>query len=90
MIQQRCPTYCICSDGYKVVFSWKEVFNSKPRDSKYILTEMVVRRLVVIEQRIALVPPSDHQQGLRYSKCLAEILIRKVECYSRQFGPLKG
>ncbi len=67
------------SDGYKVVFSWNEVFNSKTGDNMYILTEMDGKPLSAMEQRIALVTPTDYQTGRRYVKCLAEITVRRVQ-----------
>lgn len=66
------------SDGYKVVFSWNEVFNSKTGDNMYLLTEMDGKPLATMEQRIALVTPGDFQTGRRYVKSLARITIHRA------------
>lgn len=67
------------SDGYKVMFSWNEVFNSKTGDNMYLLTEMDGKPLAEMDQRIALVTPSDQQTGRRYVKGLARIVVGRVE-----------
>jgi hypothetical protein len=67
------------SDGYKVVFSWNEVFNSKTGDNMYLLTEMGGKSLTEMEQRIAFVTPTDVQTGRRYVKSLARIMVRRAK-----------
>ncbi len=67
------------SDGYTVVFSWNEVFNSKTGDNMYLLTEMGGKSLTEMEQRIAFVTPTDVQTGRRYVKSLARIMVRRAK-----------
>ena len=70
---------CIADDGYKVVFSWNEIFNSPTGDHALILTE--VDGLPVINQKegIILVTPTDKATGRRYVKNLSKISIQQVK-----------
>ena len=70
---------CIADDGYKVVFSWNEIFNSPTGDHALILTE--VEGLPTINQKegIILVTPTDKATGRRYVKNLSNISIQQVK-----------
>lgn len=67
------------SDGYKVVFSWNEIYNTAAGDHFYILTELEGIKLPQMEQRIAFICTGDLQSGRRYIKGLKNIDIRRVD-----------
>ncbi len=70
---------CSASDGYKVVFSWNEIFNSEVGNNLYFITEMDGKSLEDLEQRIILLSSSDIQNGRRYIKGLEKIEVKQVE-----------
>jgi hypothetical protein len=67
------------SDGYKVVFSWNEIYNTVAGEHFFILTEMDGIKLPQMEQRIAFLSTGDLQSGRRYIKGLKEIDIKRAE-----------
>jgi hypothetical protein len=70
---------CIASDGYKVVFSWNEVFNTKTGESVYILTGHDGKAAAVTNDRITLVSSNDKATGRRYVKGLQRIIVERVK-----------
>lgn len=66
------------SDGYKVVFSWSEVFNSPLGDGVLVLFEKDGLPLPDAEGRIALVSAKDIRTGPRRVKWLQGIEVRKI------------
>lgn len=69
---------CIASDGYKVVFSWNELFNSPTGDNTFIITSRDGQSVSQMDDRIALITPTDFNTGRRYVKCLSKIIINRV------------
>lgn len=70
---------CIASDGYKVVFSWNELFNSGTGNNVLIITEKDGVKAGAMHDRIALISPTDQATGRRFVKGLTKILIEKVQ-----------
>ncbi len=70
---------CIASDGYKVVFSWNEIYNTEIGNNLYIVTEMDGKAAKDMEQRILLLAASDLKTGRRYIKGFERIEVRRVE-----------
>jgi hypothetical protein len=70
---------CIASDNYKVVFSWNEIFNSAIGDQVIIITESNGQKGDQMEDRIALLSPSDRATGRRYIKGLQKIVVEQVK-----------
>jgi hypothetical protein len=70
---------CIASDGYKVVFSWNEIYNTDVGNQLYIVTEMEGKKLTDLEQRILLLSSGDLKSGRRYIKALQKIEVRQAE-----------
>ena len=70
---------CIASDNYKVVFSWNEIFNNDLGKSIYILNGNDGKPASALDNRIALVSPSDKMTGRRYVKGLQKIVIERVK-----------
>ncbi|KQT26134.1 molybdopterin-binding protein [Chryseobacterium sp. Leaf405] len=70
---------CIADDGYKVVFSWNEIFNSRNGDQALIVTELNGSDVSQLKENIMLVTPTDKATGRRYVKNLSGILIQQVK-----------
>jgi len=70
---------CIASDNYKVVFSWNEIFNNDLGKSIYILNGNDGKSASVLDNRIALVSPTDKMTGRRYVKGLQKIVIERAK-----------
>ena len=66
------------SDGYKVVFSWTEVFNSPMGDGVIVFFEKDGKALGDDEGRIAMVSTKDTRTGPRHVKWLQGIEVRKI------------
>lgn len=70
---------CIADDGYKVVFSWNEIFNSGNGNQALILTELNGSDVSQLKENIMLVTPTDKATGRRYQKNLSQIIIQQVK-----------
>jgi hypothetical protein len=70
---------CTASDGYKVVFSWNEIYKTEIGNNLYIITEIEGKAPKDMEQRILLFATSDIQSGRRYVKGLETIEVRRAE-----------
>lgn len=69
----------VATDGYKVVFSWNEIYNTEAGNNFYIITEMDGKKLKDMDQRIAFISTADLKSGRRYIKALEKIEVRRVE-----------
>jgi hypothetical protein len=70
---------CIASDGYKVVFSWNELFNTEIGDQAMIITAEEGKNADTIDDHIALLSPLDKNTGRRYVQNLQEIKVERVK-----------
>ncbi len=66
------------SDGYKVVFSWTEIFNSPNGEGVIVFFEKDGQPLADDEGRIAMVSTKDTRTGPRHVKWLQGIEVRKI------------
>ena len=66
---------CIAEDGYKVIFSWNEIFNTRVGDSVLIIPENEGRP----KDGISTLSPADFATGRRYVKMLKTIQLKKVD-----------
>lgn len=66
------------SDGYKVVYSWSEVFNSPLGEGVMVFFEREGVPLADDEGRIAMVSAKDIRTGPRHVKWLQAIEVRKI------------
>ena len=66
------------SDGYRVVFSWSELFNSPVGDGVVVFYERDGKALADDEGRIALISTKDLRTGPRHVKWLSGIEVRKI------------
>lgn len=69
----------IASDGYKVVFSWNEIYNTETGNNSFIVTEMGGKKLKELDQRILFISTADLKTGRRYIKGLEKIDVKQVE-----------
>jgi len=66
------------SDGYKVVFSWSELFNSAAGDSVLVLFERDGKPLPAAEGPLALIAGKDMRSGPRHVKWLQAVEVRQI------------
>lgn len=66
------------SDGYKAVFSWKEIFDSPVSDGVIVYFERDGKPLGDKEGRIAMISTKDIRTGPRHVNWLKEIEVRKI------------
>jgi hypothetical protein len=69
----------VASDGYKVVFSWNEIFNTQTGEYLFIVTEKDGKSGEAVPDRIALMSPGDDATGTRFVKGLAKIIVKRAE-----------
>lgn len=69
----------VATDGYKVVFSWNEIYNTENGNHFYIVTEMEGKKLKDMEQRILFIATADLKSGRRYIKALEKIIVKRAE-----------
>lgn len=69
---------CIAVDGYKVVFSWNEIFNTEIGSQILIVTEADGKKENAMPDRILLLSAKDIATGRRYVKGLAKIIVDRV------------
>lgn len=68
----------ITSDGYKVAFSWNEIYNTEAGDQYFMVTELKGQNLQDLEQRIIFVSTANFKTGRRYIKGLKSIEARQL------------
>ena len=69
----------VATDGYKVVYSWNEIFNSPTGDNLYVVTEKDGEKISEMKSRILIVTLTDFKTGRRYIKGLSKIIVSRVE-----------
>ncbi len=69
----------IATDGYKVVYSWNEIYNSATGDNIYIVTEKEGKNIAEMKDKILSVCTSDLRTGRRHVKGLSQIVVSRVE-----------
>jgi hypothetical protein len=67
------------ADGYKVVFSWNELFNSSVGQQVYLITSKAGKKMDLMEERILLLSPSDFKTGRRHIKGLSKITVKRAD-----------
>ena len=78
-IRDRFYFVFIASDGYRVVFSWNEIYNTETGNNFFIVTEMEGKKLYDVDQRIIFISTADLKTGRRYIKGLEKIEVRQLE-----------
>ncbi len=69
---------CNATDGYKVVFSWNEIFNTKVGDTVYIITSKEGKSAAELPESILLLSPADFKTGRRHVKSLQSIEVKRA------------
>jgi hypothetical protein len=67
------------SDGYKVVFSWNEIFNTTVGDQCYIITAAEGKTKSGIQDHILFISTGDLKTGRRVVRGLDRIEVKRVE-----------
>ena len=70
---------CIASDGYKVVFSWNEVFNTDISNKILIITEEDGQKAEALNDHIAILSSLDKATGRRYVQNLQQVKVERVK-----------
>ena len=70
---------CKANDGYTVVFSWNELFNTAVGESVYVVTEKNDKSAAGMEDAILLISPTDFKTGRRHVKSLASIEVKRAK-----------
>jgi hypothetical protein len=70
---------CTASDGYKVVYSWNELFNTTIGNSVYIVLEKDHKALEGSEDNILMISTLDQRTGRRYVKNLQTIYVGRAQ-----------
>ena len=66
------------SDGYKAIFSWGELFNSRIGRGLLVVFERNGKPIDDSEGRIALLSTEDDRMGPRHVRWLKRIEVRRV------------
>lgn len=67
------------SDGYKVVYSWNELFNTVVGESVYLVTEKNGKTITDMDDSILVVSAKDYKTGRRNVKGLSSIAVMRVK-----------
>jgi hypothetical protein len=79
--KQLSEYYVVCkaNDGYKVVFSWNEIFNTVLGNSIFLITEKEGKPAVDLPESILLLSTKDLRTGRRHVKALQTIEIKRAQ-----------
>lgn len=75
---KKMAVIAIASDGYKVVYSWSEIFNSAAGDGMLVYFEKNGQPLADDEGRIAMIAAKDIRTGPRHVRWLQSIEVKKI------------
>jgi len=70
---------CVGADGYKVVYSWNELFNTEIGDNVYIVMEKNGIKADKLPSSIQMVSMLDYKTGRRYLHNLDKIVVNIAE-----------
>jgi len=70
---------CVGSDGYKVVYSWNELFNTPVGDNVYIILEKNGVKADKLPASLQMTSMLDFKTGRRYLHNLDKIVVSQVE-----------
>jgi hypothetical protein len=70
---------CVGADGYKVVYSWNELYNTEVGDHVYIITEKNGVKADQLPESIQMTSMMDVKTGRRYLHNLDKIIVSQVE-----------
>jgi hypothetical protein len=67
------------SDGYKVVYSWNELFNTVVGESVYVVTEKNGRPVAEMDDSMLVVSTKDFKTGRRNVKGLSSVVVMRAK-----------
>ncbi|RFZ82929.1 molybdopterin-binding protein [Mucilaginibacter terrenus] len=70
---------CTGADGYKVVYSWNELYNTTVGDKVFIITEKNGKGINELPESIQMTSASDFKTGRRYLHNLLKIAVEEVQ-----------
>ena len=70
---------CIGIDGYKVIYSWNELYNTAVGDQVYIITEKNGTAIEKMPESIQMTSSADFKTGRRYLHNLDKIIVAQVQ-----------
>ena len=70
---------CQATDGYKVIFSWNEVFNNPSGEDFLIILEADAKSFDQLEKSVLLIAPKDIATGRRHIKWLTRIEVARAK-----------
>lgn len=68
----------VATDGYQVVYSWNEIFNSETGNHVFVITEKNGRSIAENEDRILIMCTSDRMTGRRNVKGVVTVKVLRV------------
>lgn len=66
---------CIANDGYKVVYSWNELYNTIVGETVYLLVEKNGKSINDMPEGIQMLSAKDYKTGRRYLHNLSKIIV---------------
>lgn len=69
---------CKATDGYLVVFSWNELFNTSTGESVFLVTSKNGVAITDLEESILMISSKDYKTGRRYVKALSTIEVKRA------------
>lgn len=69
----------VASDGYTVVYSWNELFNSPTGNATFLIIEKEGQKLQEMNERILIMTTSDFKTGRRHIKGLKSIVAERTK-----------
>jgi hypothetical protein len=69
---------CIAADGYLVVYSWNELFNSPTGDSVFLITSKNGTKITDLDESVLMISSKDYKTGRRYVKALTSIEVKRA------------
>jgi hypothetical protein len=70
---------CTGSDGYKVVYSWNELFNSEIGDHVFVVLEKNGKKIGDLPESLQMVSMLDQKTGRRYLHNLDKIVVSEAQ-----------
>lgn len=69
---------CKAADGYIVVYSWNELFNSPTGESVFLVTSKNDIKMSDLDESILMISSKDYKTGRRYVKALTSIEVKRA------------
>jgi hypothetical protein len=70
---------CKATDGYTVVYSWNEIFNTSVGDAVFIVTEKNGKTAASMDDAVLMISPKDIRTGRRHVKSLTSIDVKRAK-----------